>query len=512
MKKYIIIIFLGCVTLLMSFGIKERASYKIKTVVIDAGHGGHDHGCKGAGSKEKDIALKIALKLGKFIEQNYPDVKVIYTRKTDEFVELHERAEIANRNHADLFICIHINAGSKVAQGTETYVMGLHKSEDNLAVSKRENESILLEKDYKTQYEGYDPNSPESNIIFSLFQNTYREKSLIFASKVQFQLSEQAKRFDRGVKEAGFIVLWKTTMPAVLIECGFLSNPKEEKYLITDKAHEVLSKSIFDAFKEYKIDMEEGDLANGKSTTTVSTYENKTIDEKIEERKVEPKPKTETNVIVAKKTDDSNKKPDSRVPTKPIIVAEKKDTAIKTVVDKTMVDPKDKNVIQAKLDKDTSTFIIAKVEPKVDSNKETKTAEKVKAPDKKVEDKAVAPVKKNVEKKTTLKAEVPPPPTAVPTDFVVDSLVTDMNLFYTVQIGAKAEPTLEELQSFMGVPGVKVIKADANMKRYVVGHFKSIAESQEILRQMHDLGFVDAFVTPYVKGKRITISEAKLVK
>jgi N-acetylmuramoyl-L-alanine amidase len=508
-KKVIVIIFLGCVALLMSFGIKERASYKIKTVVIDAGHGGHDHGCKGAGSKEKDIALKIALKLGKLIEQNYPDVKVIYTRKTDEFVELHERAEIANRNHADLFICVHINAGSKVAQGTETYVMGLHKSEDNLAVSKRENESILLEKDYKTQYEGYDPNSPESNIIFSLFQNTYREKSLIFASKVQYQLSEQAKRFDRGVKEAGFIVLWKTTMPSVLIECGFLSNPKEEKYLITDKAHESLSKSIFDAFKEYKIDMEEGDLANGKSKTAISTYENKTADEKIEERNIEVKPKPETNIIVATKSDDIIKKTNDPVKPKPQPVIEKKDTAVKTVVDKNMNDPKDKTVTQTKLDKDTSTLIVSKVEPKVSPKQEIKPEVKTNIEQKENPEKKVKPsAKKADEKKNGIK--IPPPTT--PTDFVVDSLVTDMNLFYTVQIGAKAEPTVEELQSFMSVPGVKVIKVDAGMKRYVVGHFKSVAESQEILKQMHDIGFVDAFVTPYAKGKRITISEAKLVK
>ena len=233
-----------------------QRKYEIKTVVIDAGHGGHDTGCLGASAKEKDIALEISLKLGKLIQENYPDVKVVYTRKTDVFVELHERADIANNHKADLFICIHANSGGN-AYGTETFVLGLHRAEENLAVSRRENSAILMEKDYKTKYDGFDPNSPEANIIFRLFQNTYLQQSLLFAAKVQDQLNDYAGRLNRGVKQAGLLVLARTSMPGVLIETGFLTNRNEEKYLMSSKGQTQIATAIYRAFKEYKIDMEE---------------------------------------------------------------------------------------------------------------------------------------------------------------------------------------------------------------------------------------------------------------
>ncbi len=239
---------------LTNAGPNHRATYRIKTVCIDAGHGGHDSGCLGSSSKEKEVALSIALKLGKLIEQNFSDVKVIYTRKTDVFIPLHERANIANRAKADLFICIHLNSGAKSAYGSETYVMGLHKTNDNLGVAKRENAAILLEDDYKTKYDGFDPNSPEANIIFSLYQNQYMHQSVEFASKIQQQFEEHAGRFNRGVKQAGFLVLYKTAMPAVLIENGFLSHDAEEKFLDSDKGQTTMATAIYRAFKEYKID------------------------------------------------------------------------------------------------------------------------------------------------------------------------------------------------------------------------------------------------------------------
>ncbi len=241
--------------------------YRIRTVVIDPGHGGHDAGCLGASAKEKHIALDIALKLGKHIESNYPDVKIIYTRTKDVFVELHERAAIANRAKADLFICIHANASeSPSAFGTETFVMGLHKTTENLAVARRENAAILYEKDYKTRYDGYDPNSPEAHIIFNLFQKAYMEQSLLFAAKIQNEFEEYAGRFNRGVKQAGFLVLYRTAMPAVLIETGFLSNKAEEKYLLSEKGQHDIAVSIYRAFNSYKIDMESsgGDFSSDK--------------------------------------------------------------------------------------------------------------------------------------------------------------------------------------------------------------------------------------------------------
>jgi N-acetylmuramoyl-L-alanine amidase len=231
--------------------------YKLKTVVIDPGHGGHDHGCSGTKNNEKTVALSLSLKLGELIEKNYPDVKVIYTRKTDVFIELHERAAIANRNNADLFICIHCNANpSSSPYGTETYVMGLHKTEANLNVAKRENDVILLENDYSQHYDGFDPANPASHIIFSLNQHAFMEQSILFASSVEKYLKNHAKRSSRGVKQAGFLVLWKTGMPSVLIETGFLTNANEEKFLGSSEGQTAIAESIFYAFRDYKNDME----------------------------------------------------------------------------------------------------------------------------------------------------------------------------------------------------------------------------------------------------------------
>jgi N-acetylmuramoyl-L-alanine amidase len=254
-----IITFLGIINILIltSFNICFSQNSKVKTVVIDAGHGGHDPGCLGSKTKEKDIALAVSLNLGAYIEKNCPDVKVIYTRKTDEFVELYRRAQIANENKADLFICIHCNSNpSKASCGTETYVMGLYKTQANLMVAQKENSSILLEDSYANNYDGFNPGSTEAYIIFSLYQNAYMDQSLSFATLVQKQIKNKAETFDRGVKQAGFLVLWKTAMPSVLIETGFLSNPKEEDYLASESGQNNIAHSIFKAFREYKNELE----------------------------------------------------------------------------------------------------------------------------------------------------------------------------------------------------------------------------------------------------------------
>ena len=208
---------------------------KLKTLVIDPGHGGMDPGALGSKSKEKDVVLAVGLKLGKLINENQSDVKVIFTRKDDTFIPLHERADIANRNNADLFISIHANANKNHAVfGAETYAMGVHTNEKNMDVAKKENSAITFEKDYSSHYEGYDPNSAESFIIFTLMQGAFMEQSLEFANIIQTSFDKNAKRANRGVRQAGFLVLWKTTMPAVLVETGFISNTEEEKFLISD--------------------------------------------------------------------------------------------------------------------------------------------------------------------------------------------------------------------------------------------------------------------------------------
>jgi N-acetylmuramoyl-L-alanine amidase len=232
---------------------------KVSKVVIDAGHGGKDSGAKGKLYREKDITLSVALKLGQYIEQNLPDVKVIYTRKTDVFIPLFERAEIANKNQADLFISIHCNSvpGKKTyIKGTETFVMGLHTAEENLEVAKRENEVVLLEDNYKTKYGGFDPNAPESHIILSMFQNVFIDRSILFAEKIESQFKNKANRASRGVKQAGFVVLKATSMPSVLVELGFLSNPEEEIYMKSEEGQNILASAIYRAFKEYKLQIE----------------------------------------------------------------------------------------------------------------------------------------------------------------------------------------------------------------------------------------------------------------
>jgi N-acetylmuramoyl-L-alanine amidase len=255
-KKLGIPALLVAITLLNSAS-APFADFKVDVVVIDAGHGGKDPGTQGPKSKEKDVALKIALKLGKYIEQNLPDVKVIYTRKDDTYIQLEERPKIANRSNADLFICIHANANPNTkAYGTETYVMGLAKEQKNFEIAKRENSVILLDENYKEHYEGFDPESPESYILFSLTQSAFQESSLSFANKIESQFKSRVGRTSRGVKQGPFWVLWSTAMPSVLIETGFLSNSNEERYLLSDQGQDLMASGIYRAFKEYKAEVE----------------------------------------------------------------------------------------------------------------------------------------------------------------------------------------------------------------------------------------------------------------
>jgi N-acetylmuramoyl-L-alanine amidase len=229
-----------------------NASEKTWVIVIDAGHGGKDPGALGSVSKEKNINLAIALKTGEYLEQNLKNIKVLYTRNSDVFVGLKERAEFANKNKADLFISIHSNwAATKTIRGAETYVMGLSKDEQNLEVAMKENEVILLEDDFSAKYEGFDPKSPESYIIFSLMQNVFQEQSTGFASIIQSQFKNRAGRIDRGVKQDGFWVLYMTSMPSVLIETGFITNPEEEQYLISKEGQDYMASAIFRASRDY---------------------------------------------------------------------------------------------------------------------------------------------------------------------------------------------------------------------------------------------------------------------
>ena len=247
---------LALLFLLPLFALAQKGE-KIQTIIIDAGHGGKDTGALGAVTTEKAVNLAVAKKLGAYIEENMPDVKVVYTRKTDKFVNLSERAAIANRNNADVFISIHCNSteGTTTARGAETFVMGESKNEKNLAVAKKENAAILLE-DNTDAYDNFDPNSTEAYILFSLTQSLYQSQSLNFADKVQKQFKNKAGRHDRGVQQAGFLVLWKTSMPSILVELGFINNVKEEQFLNSEKGQTQMALALYRAFEDYKREFE----------------------------------------------------------------------------------------------------------------------------------------------------------------------------------------------------------------------------------------------------------------
>jgi N-acetylmuramoyl-L-alanine amidase len=229
-------------------------------VVIDAGHGGKDPGNLGTGrykTREKDIALAVALKVGRYIQENFSDVRVLYTRSTDVFVELEERAQIANRASADLFISIHCDAFTKSSvQGSTSIVMGKDHDDDNMRIAQKENSVIFLEDNYEEKYQGFDPNKPESYIALTLYQNAFMQQSISFAQKVQDQFRERVQRRDRGVKQQPLMVTKMAVMPAVLVELGFLTNPTEEDFLNSEKGQDYMASAIYRAFKEYKVERE----------------------------------------------------------------------------------------------------------------------------------------------------------------------------------------------------------------------------------------------------------------
>lgn len=299
------------------------------TLVIDPGHGGHDAGAVGSFSKEKNINLNVALAFGKYVENNCPDVRVIYTRKTDIFIPLHTRADIANRNKADLFISIHTNSlpGGRIARGLETYTLGMHRANDNLEVAKRENSVILVEKDYKQRYQGFDPRSSESYIMFELIQDKNMEKSVELARAVQRRTCASANRPNKGVKQAGFLVLRETSMPSCLIELGFISTADEERFLNSKDGIDKLGFGIYQAFLDYK---KKSDAATQPSyqiqepekvnVPTIATPSQKQQAPKTKNDKTDNKPQKNqvlqelANARAGRTTvDDNNKKPSTDV-------------------------------------------------------------------------------------------------------------------------------------------------------------------------------------------------------
>lgn len=326
---YRILLLLFCLLTQFPSVILATDPVKIKKVVIDAGHGGNAPGAVSPNGrvKEKDITLSVALKLGKIIEEKHPDIKVIYTRKTDEFVPLNTRTEIANKNQADLFISIHVNSvKARSASGSETFVMGESQSKSNLEVTMMENRDIILEGDHQSVYEGFDPNNPESYIIFSLLQNAHLEQSLKMAELVQEEFAKGPVQKNRGIKQGGLLVLWKSSMPAILVELGFLSNPDDYLALIGEENHKKHAYSLYKAFVKYK-DAYEGKVkSEDNEKGKVISEEVKSEGVKSEKRDtlaeirkaLQKKSDTQTEITPAKKPDTTKSTIQAKINKEPI--------------------------------------------------------------------------------------------------------------------------------------------------------------------------------------------------
>lgn len=484
--------------------------FSIKTVVIDAGHGGKDPGALGPGkSREKDIALSIALQLGENISKNFPDVNVIYTRKTDVFLELHERAEIANKAKADVFIAIHINSSTNPDfYGTSCYVLGLHRTEANLEVAKRENSVILLEDDRDKNYE-FDPNTPEGHIIMSMKQNAFLDQSISFASKIEDQLENSAKRKSMGVKQAGFYVLYKTAMPSLLAEVGFISNPEEEKYLLSTKGQGQIAASLFNAFKDYKTEMEGEQAATKVSPKTVEPVVVKN-DVKSESK---PAVKNETS-----KTEDNTEAVKKTAPKEEIAETGKTEP----VKESGKAEPDTKAKVEPEIKQLPEPAVVKKAEPVVANStvsvrkpvekasgggKTTNTTELLKKEEpKEVKVEVVKPVEKETVEVDVKKAEPKPEPNKIEANQVssTQALVFKVQLF-----AVKTEPKdMSSISKKFSPISTEPIPG-SELTRYFTGNYKSYADAKSHLATIKTAGYPDAYVVGFKNGVRLSPAQLR---
>lgn len=466
---------LGGLTLLFcTFLFQEGFSQGIRKVVIDAGHGGHDPGCHGVKSKEKEVCLSMALKLGALIKENCPEVQVVFTRSTDVFVELHERANIANKSKADLFICIHANAGQKAAYGSETYVMGLHKTADNLSVAKRENAVILMEDNYNATYEGFNPNSDEDIIALTLMQSTYLDQSVDIASKIQNNF-EKIGRKNRGVKQAGFLVLYKTAMPAILIETGFLTHAEEEAFLASEENQKKMAQAMFQSFKQYK----EGIEKRGKNTITKP--------EEKPAKKLEVKPEIKVNEV---QKDSIEKNTVEVSPLKGTPIAKyKKEDSLATVAP--LSTKKDTIHIAPKLVKDSAKSVLVNtsaitkerigVLPERDSIKNTNTS---------LEKTSLNPQEKQIKAEST-------------------AVEKNAGVVFRVQIKSSPKKIDASSTEFKGLQNIYHYIDKDKMYKYTVGESDHPEELIYLQSSLRKKGFTDAFIIALKNNQRIPMEEAK---
>lgn len=500
------------------------------TLVIDAGHGGHDAGAVGSFSKEKNINLSVALAFGHLVESNCPDVKVIYTRKTDVFIPLQKRADIANSNKADLFISVHTNAlpNGRIAYGSETYSLGMARASANLEVAKRENSVIMLENDYKRTYEGFDPNKAESYVIFELMQDRFMKQSVELARCIQLQYAS-AGRQDKGVHQAGFLVLRNTSMPAVLTELGFISTPAEEQYLNSQKGVEELSRSIYNGFLNYrrKHDKSAHDLpANLPTKVTTEQPSTQTDNAQAptsQQVEVVPVKVTPTAELVAQTSNEKNEKSADDAPAADVTPQTKSASTSATKTEpskKKSVPEKAKSAVETKSQTKTSgskTKADTKANAADSKKKEADTkkkAETAKADKSTSKTKSASDKDKNTankDKSTTAKADKPATKTKTASDkdkasTKTQSTKTKSKVTYRIQVGAGKKEIATSDPQFKGLSITRV--KEGTMYKYFYGSYTSYASAQQALRSVKTK-ISAAYIVAYLNGKSVSVSEAR---
>ena len=516
--------YLGVLTIavlvITSFSIYKKGKVKtIKTIVIDAGHGGKDPGCNGTSHKEKDVALAVALKLGKLIEENYKDIKVIYTRTTDVFVELEERAQIANKAKADLFISIHCNAAGKPVYvkdpktgkkrkktyknkkgklvvvekpnpepfGTETYVMGLKNEEGKMKLATRENSAIFLEEDYEKKYAGFDPDSPESYIIMSNYTSAYVIQSANLAVKIQQEYTSKAGRINKGeggVHRQSIWVLWRTAMPSILTELGFLTNPLEEQFLGSKEGQDYLAKSIFRGFRKYKDELE----------GTKKEY-----DDDIENQKPIDNENVKAGNIPGQRSKDADEDDDDEIKPKEA----KLQDAIK------------KDSVKTKEFKETKTIDGAKKieEAKTDNKKQEAEREDNKTNDKRTEDKedSLSALKIAEKFKNDTKKQEAGQQDSKANDKEIKKIEgtkETKEIIFKVQFASSDTELNLKQDKFKDIVNGTYYKVKSVLK-YTSGNYTNINDATKHQVFLRKNGFGDCFVIALKNGERIDLNEAR---
>ena len=474
-RKFLFLLWLSLIFAVAADAAKDRF-----TLVIDAGHGGNDAGAIGKISKEKNINLNVALSFGRYVEANCPDVRVIYTRKTDVFIPLHERANIANRNKADLFISIHTNALPKgrIARGLETYTLGMNRAADNFDVAKRENSVILIEKDYKQRYEGFDPRSSESYIMFEFMQDRNMEQSVVLAKAVQQRTCAAAGRPNKGVKQAGFLVLRETSMPSCLIELGFITTPDEERYLNTKSGIDALGKGIYQAFLDYKKKYDKSSAVQIKASPAPAAKPEKS--RRTSTTAPTTSVKTKTPAEQVQKTENKRDKRNSKS-----IIRELTDARNGVSTEK----PEEK--------------VVAKPDAPEKADKDVAVAPEVVA----VAENKAAPIP---EKPVTRSTEIPaatPEPIAQPAETAAAvSEAIDSAPVFKVQILASSSNLPANDRQLKGRTDVSCYQENG-LYKYTVG---SSTDYNEIFRLRKSLleNFPEAFIVAFKDGQRTNVVEA----